>query len=82
MVSTYEYICTAVCICLYTRHIFYLGTCAFVHGFIVVYAYMGDYSGMYVELCNICTVIANNKGKDRPGKVANPARGQFAEQGK
>ena len=52
------------------------------HGFIVVYAYMCDYSGMNVELYNICTVIAYNKGKDRPGKVANPARGQLAEQGK
>ena len=29
----------------------------------------------------ICVTI-HRKGKDRPGKVANPARGQLAEQGK
>ena len=27
-------------------------------------------------------VITYSKGKDQPGKVANPARGQLAEQGK
>ena len=25
----------------------------------------------------VCMVITYNKGKDRPGKVANPARGQL-----
>ena len=30
----------------------------------------------------ICMVIRYSKGKDQPGKVANPARGQLAEQGK
>ena len=34
---------------------------------------------MYVY---ICIVIAYSKGKDQPGKVANPARSQLAEQGK
>ena len=32
---------TAVCICLYnTRYIFYLGTCAFVHGSLLLYMHM------------------------------------------
>ena len=30
----------------------------------------------------ICIVITYSKGKDQPDKVANPARGQLAEQGK
>ena len=25
----------------------------------------------------VCMVITNSKGKDQPGKVANPARGQL-----
>ena len=29
----------------------------------------------------ICIVITYSKGKDQRGKVANPARGQLAEQG-
>ena len=44
---------------------------------------------MYVHICvtiavcmYICVVITYSKGKDQPGKVANPARGQLAEQGK
>ena len=46
---------TAVCIGLYTRYqyIFYLGTCTFVHGSLLYtpeYAYICNYSGMYVEL--------------------------------
>ena len=45
--------------------------------FTAVYAYMCDYSGMY-----ICMVITYGKGNDQPGKIANPARGQLAEQGK
>ena len=50
--------------------------------FTAVYAYMCDYSGMYVCMY-ICIVITYSKGKDQPGKIANPARGQLlAEQGK
>ena len=45
--------------------------------FIAVYAYMCDYGGMYV-----CMVITYSDGKNQPGKVFNPARGQLAEQGK
>ena len=30
----------------------------------------------------ICMVITYSKGKDQPGKVANPSRGQLADQGK
>ena len=41
--------------------------------FTAVYAYMCNYSGMYVELVY---------RYDQLGKVANPARGQLAEQGK
>ena len=45
-------ICTAVCFCLYTRYVFYLETCAFVHGSvhccIYVYTCMCYYSGMCV----------------------------------
>ena len=32
-------------------------------------------SGQYV--CMVCMVTAYSKGKDQPGKVANPARGQL-----
>ena len=42
------------------------------------YTYMCDYSGIYV--CRYtCMVITYSKGKDQPGKVADPARGQIAE---
>ena len=37
---------------------------------------------MYVYSIHIYTVIIYSKGKDQPGKVANPALGQLAEQGK
>ena len=43
--------------------------------FTAVYAYMYKYSGMYVELYFYVW-------PSQPGKVANPARGQLAEQGK
>ena len=38
--------------CTRYQYIFYLGTCAFVHGSLLYtrYAYMCNYSGMYVEL--------------------------------
>ena len=81
MVSTYfevymYWYSTAVCIGLYTRYqyIFYLGTCTFIHGSLLLYnmhIYMCNYSGMcmYVELCLYVW-------PSQPGKVANPARGQ------
>ena len=57
--------------------------------FTAVNAYMCDYSGMYVCLyvcmyvcMYICMVITHSNGKDQPGRVVNPARGQLAEQGK
>ena len=32
----------------------------------------------YVSVCSyVCMVITYSKGKDQPGKVANPARGQL-----
>ena len=37
---------------------------------------------MYVYIIYVCMVITYSKGKDQPGKVANPAPGQLAEQGK
>ena len=44
--------------------------------------YVCIYVCMYVCMY-VCIVITfSNKGKDQPGKVANPARGQLAEQGK
>ena len=49
--------------------------------FAVVYAYMCDYSGVYVCMY-VCMAITYSKGKDQPDKVANPAHGQLAEQGK
>ena len=42
---------------------------------------MCDYSGTYVCMY-IRMVTTYSKGKDQPGKAANPARGQLAEQGK
>ena len=45
------------------------------------YTYVCDYSGIYVCIY-VCMVITYSKGKDQPGKVADPARGQIAEQGK
>ena len=39
--------------------------------FTTVYAYMCNYSGMYVELCLYVSASP-------PGKVDNPARGQLA----
>ena len=44
-IYVYWYI-TAVCICLYTRYIFYLGTCTFVHGSPL---YMHIY--IYIYIC-------------------------------
>ena len=32
---------------------------------------------MYSMLHYVCTVITYSKGKDQPGKVANPARGKL-----
>ena len=53
-------------------------TCTFIRArFTAVYAYVCNYSGMYV-----CMVITYSKGKNQPGKVANPACGQLAERGK
>ena len=41
---------------------------------------MCDYSGMYVCIyIYICIVFTYSKGKDQPGKVANPVCGQLAE---
>ena len=44
---------------------------------------------LYMHICvtaavcmYICMVILCSKGKDQPGKVANPARGKLAEMGK
>ena len=58
---------------------FYLGTCAVVHGPLLLYN-MCDYSGMCVCIY-VWSSHTYSKGKDQPGKVANPARGQLAEQG-
>ena len=73
---------TAVCIGLYTRYIFYLGTCTFRARFTaVVNAYiMCNYD--YVCICMVTTYSKGKNHTDQPGKVANPARGQLAEQGK
>ena len=32
---------------------------------------------MYSRAMYVCIVITDSKGKDQPGKVANPARGQL-----
>ena len=42
---------------------------------------MWYYGSMHVRMF-VCIVITYSKGKNQPGKVANPARGQLAEQGK
>ena len=47
--------------------------------FTAVYAYM-CYLQRYVCMY-ICRVTTYSEGKNQPGKVANPARGQLAEQG-
>ena len=46
--------------------------------FTAVYTCMCDYNGVCMYMC---MVITYSKGKDQPGKVANPARGQLAKQG-
>ena len=50
-------------------------------GYEVPLSYQADRSlriGMYMYICMyVCTVITYSKGKDQPGKVANPARGQL-----
>ena len=74
------YVCTVVCICLCVRYIFYLKTYICVRS-TAVYAYICDYSERYLCMC-ICIVVTYNKGEDQTWKVANPARGQLAEQGK
>ena len=64
--SVVKYICTAVCICLHTRYIFYLGTCTFVHGSLLymhicvttavsVHMYY-ECSGVYMFM--LCTMIS------------------------
>ena len=80
VVSTYNsmyWYSIAVCIGLYTRYqyIFYLGACTFVHD-----------SLLYVHICvtkryvyRACLLYVL---PSQLGKVANPARGQLAEQGK
>ena len=51
-------------------------TYTFMHGSLLyMIVYMCNYSGMYVELCLYVR-------PSQPGKVANPARGQLAEQRK
>ena len=42
-------------------------------------AFMCDYSGMYVSVMYVSMTITYSRGKDHPGKGANPARGQLAE---
>ena len=58
--------------------LYYLFIYTFVHG-----------SLLYMHICvtavvcmYVCMVIANSKGKNQPGEVANPTRGQLAEQGR
>ena len=83
MVSTYK--CTAVCIFLFIYQVYFLFGDMYIRArFTAAYAYrpICDYSGMYVEPMYICMVITYSKGKDQPGKAANPARGQLAELGK
>ena len=43
---------------------------------IYVCMYVPMYVCMYVCIY-VCMVITYNKGKDQPGKVANPVRGQL-----
>ena len=64
----------AVCIGLYTRYqcIFYLGTCIFVHGLLLLY-------NMHIYICvttavSVCRTMVVS-WPSQPGKVANPARG-------
>ena len=64
------------CLCLFIYQVhFKFGGMYIRARFTAVYAYMCNYSGMYVELCLYVR-------PSQPGKVANPARGQLAEQGK
>ena len=79
MVSTY--ICTGtvllfVLVCIPGTSIFFiLGHIHSCTRFTAVYAYMCNYSGMYVELVYMYD-------PSQLSKVANPIRGQLAEQGK
>ena len=57
---------------LYTRYIFYLGTCTFVHGSLLLY-------NMHIYICvttTVCVCRTMYVWPSQPGKVANPARGQ------
>ena len=85
VVSSY-YICIAVCICLYTYGVYFLfGDMHIRARFTAVqcaYIYMCVATTAVCMCMYICMVIRYSKGKDQPGKVANPARGQLAEQGK
>ena len=88
VVSSY-YICIAVCICLYTYGVYFLfgDMHILVHGSLLynVHIYVYIYMCVTTAVCMcmyICMVIRYSKGKDQPSKVANPARGQLAEQGK
>ena len=77
-----KYIYLYCCLYLLIYHVYFLFGDKYIRArFTAVYACMCDYSGMDVYIY-ICMVITYSKGKDQPGKVANPTRGQLAEQRK
>ena len=77
---------TAVCICLYSSYIFYLETCTFVHGSLLYMHITCVTTAVCMEsyVYTVCMIITYrySGGKNQPDKVANPPRGQLAEQGK